>query len=318
MLLDVNDFTVEGLYCNVHSPSLLTIHSRLFTITNDFLDVTAMFLFWPGTSKGRTPAVFFLHVLLRSGTSMGGRQETMTCCTSCAKSLCSSHPTAQFYSPTSPRAQQFLEQFQVITFWLFNFRRNMRPKGNCWSCLGNFDIHRAQVPRPNSSFFEKPRGNKLRQCSTIAGTDGKCSMAASSLRKAFSMILNGCIIIIICTDLKWRHFHHFSSPSIWGRSNLPCDRQVGATHLGPPLIPTNTLSRTTRGMASLVSRNRVASPERQQRDWQRQKNDFTLDEEYMCEAPSFVGMLTYVTIEYIGILYIYVVKCIIYIYILFI
>ena len=73
-------------------------------------------------------------------------------------------------------------------------------------------------------------------------------------------------------------------------------------------------------MASLVSRNRVVSPERQQRDWQRQKNDFTLDEEYMCEAPSFVGMLTYVTIEYIGILYIYiyVVKCIIYIFIIYI
>ena len=151
-------------------------HHHYSQFTHDYSQLLTIFwmlqqcsFFGLGPQKD-VPAVFFLHVLLRSGTSMGGRQETMTCCTSCAKSLCSSHPTAQFYSPTSPRAQQFLEQFQVITCWLFNFRRNMRPKGNCWSCLGNFDIHRAQVPRPNSSFFEKPRGNKLRQCSTIAGT----------------------------------------------------------------------------------------------------------------------------------------------------
>ena len=269
MLLDVNDFTVE-MFTHHHYSQFTHDYSQLLTI---FWMLQQCSFFGLGPQKD-VPAVFFLHVLLRSGTSMGGRQETMTCCTSCAKSLCSSHPTAQFYSPTSPRAQQFLEQFQVITFWLFNFRRNMRPKGNCWSCLGNFDIHRAQVSRPNSSFFEKPRGNKLRQCSTIAGTDGKCSMAASSLRKAFSMIPNGCIIIIICTDLKWRHFHHFSSPSIWGRSNLPrggiwSNSSGASTHPDQHPQPHHALPRDTPvdrlGMASLVSRNRVVSPERQQR-----------------------------------------------------
>lgn len=251
-----------------------------------------MFLFWPGTSNGHSSCVLFacpFEVRDRCSTSTSWavvRRPWMPWLAAhLVPSLCAARiqqHSSTVQHPQGPRAQPFLEQFQVITFWLFNFRRNMRPKGNCWSCLGNFEIHRAQVPLPNSSFFEKPRENKLRQCSTIAGTDGKCSMAASSLRKVFSMILNGCIFIPI-------NLRSIQSPQSGGRQEL-----IWGLH------PSrwSTLSRTTRnkldtpvdrrGMASLVSRNRVVSPERQQRDWQRQKNDFTVDKNTCVRPPALL------------------------------
>ena len=293
-----------------------------------------MFLFWPGTSKGHSSCVLFACPFEARDTSTTqaphGRSSGDHECHDllhilCQVFKCSSHPTAQFYSPTSPRAQQFLEQFQVITFWLFNFRRNMRPKGNCWSCLGNFEIHRAQVPLPNSSFFEKPRENKLRQCSTIAGTDGKCSMAASSLRKVFSMILNGCIK----NARTWNEGIQ-SSPSIWGRSNLPkvaagrsssgasthpvgqpsaAPRATSATHRSTGVVWRHSCPGTgwsVRNVSSAIGNGRKTT------------SLWIIGLEYMCQAPSFVGVLTYyVTIEYIGILCVYIyIYFFIYIYIL--
>ena len=289
------------LYCNVHSPSLLTIHSRLFTITNDqgcYSNVP--FLAW---DLKRT---FQLCSFCTSFWGPGPQWAVVRrpwLAAHLVPSLCAAR--IQQHSSTVQHPQgpnNSLNNFKSLHFdcSIFGETWDQRETAGAVLAILRFTGHRF-----------------LAQIVPSLRSQGEQTAPVQYHSRYWWEVLHGCLQFTesILNDSQWVHKMHglemkaFSSffiPMNLRSIQSPPWRQAGATHLGPPLIPTNTLSRTTRGMASLVSRNRVVSPERQQRDWQRQKNDFTLDEEYMCEAPSFVGMLTYVTIEYIGILYIYI------------